>query len=102
MPYEAVTYGEVLANDTALAQVRAHLWQGVTAAALRAAPTAVRGCWHTRQASQPCHLRAAAALPARVQLHAKGVRGIGPYKNTLVAWTPTYDIDASVSGWQAE
>lgn len=99
MPYEAVTYGEVLANDTALARVRAHLWQGVAAAALRAAPTAVRVCW---QAPQPCHSWAAAALPARVQLHAKGVRGIGPYKNTLVAWTPTYDIDASVSGWQAE
>lgn len=26
------------------------------------------------------------------------MRGIGPYKNTLVAWTPTYDIDASVRG----
>ncbi|KAL4451383.1 hypothetical protein ABPG77_009455 [Micractinium sp. CCAP 211/92] len=48
VPYESVTYGQVLANDTALKQ-----------------------------------------------LYAKGVRGIGPYKNTLVAWTPTYDIDAS-------
>lgn len=48
VPYESVTYGEVLANKTAL-----------------------------------------------TQLYAKGVRGIGPYKNTLVGQTPTFNIDAS-------
>lgn len=39
--------------------------------------------------------------PPLVQLYAKGVRGIGPYKNTLVGQTPTFNIDASVSGRQA-